>query len=154
MKKAIPFFLAMLCILCTFAGCSNRSHKKEKEFYETVVDSKALIDSVANTICSYWYNSIHKNEFRGDIDYAIDCAIKDSQSKLDTIKANHELIKDRYNKIKEGKLKDELKPVIQAYNAYYSLVTDVTGSYRSFSESVDQLSQELSSALKNLEFEL
>ena len=154
MRKAIPLFLAVLCILSTFAGCGNRSRKTEKEFYDTVSDSKGLLDSVANTICSYWYNSIHKNEFRGDIDYAIECAIEDSKTKIDTLKTNHEVIKEQYGKIKDGKLKSELKSVIQAYNAYYALVIDVTGSYKSFSEGVDQLSQELSSALKNLEFEI
>ena len=43
---------------------------------------------------------------------------------------------------------------MQAYNDYYAFVIEVSGSFNSYSADKEKLKKELSSALKDLEFEL
>ena len=152
MKKTLSFILVFVLIITTLTSCGGS--KKEAEFHKLVVETQELLDIVADDIYSYWYDCIYKDKYLESIDYAIACALSDNQENIEKIEANNKKIKTLYKDVKDGKLEDEVKEVMQAYNDYYAFVMEVSGSFNSFSANKETLKKELSSALKNLEFEL
>lgn len=163
MKKFLSLFLVLIALVGTLSGCINTGTNdggsgngsgREREFYNLVSESQELLDEVADDIYSYWYDCIYKDKYRDDINYAISMALMDNSSNIDKIESNHEEIKSLYSEVKDGDLKAEVKAVMQAYNDYYSLVIEVSGSFNSFSADKETLKKELSSSLKDLEFEL
>ena len=172
MKKIASLVLALTMLFCTFVltSCdsnsgsnveqSNSSNveqsntQKEKEFYNLVDETKDLLDIVADDIYSYWYDCIYKDKYLENISYAVACAKSDNESNLNTIEENTTKIKDLYKQIREGKLSSEAKAVMQAYNDYYTLVVEVSGSFKSYSASKETCKKELASALDDFSFEL
>ena len=175
MKKITSLLLVLSMLLCTFvmSACgSNNSNgttnsngtdnsntaqnktQKEEEFYNLVDETKELLDTVADDIYSYWYDCIYKDKYLEDISYAVACAKRDNQDNLNTIEANTTKIKSLYKEVKDGKLSAEIKAVMQAYNDYYTLVVEVSGSFNSYSASKETCKKELASALDDLSFEL
>ena len=152
MKKTLSFILVFVLIITTLTSCGGS--KKEAEFHKLVVETQELLDIVADDIYSYWYDCIYKDKYLESIDYAIACALSDNQENIEKIEANNKKIKTLYKDVKDGKLEDEVKEVMQAYNDYYAFVMEVSGSFNSFSANKETLKKNLSSALKNLEFEL
>ena len=152
MKKTLSFILVFVLIITTLTSCGGS--KKEAEFHKLVVETQELLDIVADDIYSYWYDCIYKDMYLESIDYAIASALSDNQENIEKIEANNKKIKTLYKDVKDGKLEDEVKEVMQAYNEYYAFVMEVSGSFNSFSASKETLKKNLSSALKNLEFEL
>ena len=175
MKKITSLLLVLSMLLCTFvmSACgSNNSNgttnsdgtansntaqnktQKEEEFYNLVDETKELLDTVADDIYSYWYDCIYEDKYLDNINYAIACAKNDNKDNLDTIEANTEKIKTLYKGVKDGKLSAEIKAVMQAYNDYYTLVVEISGSFNSYSASKETCKKELASALDDLSFEL
>ena len=163
MKKIVSLVLGLTMLFCTLAlsscdlnlgsivGQSNT--QKEEEFYNLVSDTQELLDEYADDIYSCWYDYIYEDEY-SSVDSAILSAMIRNSDNIDIIEANNEQIKELYKTAKDGKLESEIKDVMQAYNDYYAFVMEVSGSFNSFSASKETLKKELSSALKNLEFEL
>lgn len=137
-------------------GVSSESQKMEKiqEFYDIVSETQELLDIVADDIYSYWYGAIYKDKYFGSIDLAILAAQDDNEENLAKIETNTETIKSLYSQIKDSSLGTEIKAVMQAYNAYYSLVVEVSGSFNTYSSEKESLKKDLSNALKNLSIEL
>ena len=152
MKRVLVLFLAMMCILTVIPGCA--STKKEQSFHDLVEDTQVLLDDVADDIYSNWYDCIYDDKFSGDINLAIASAIADNEDKLNEIEGNNAVIESLYSKIKDSKYKSEVKAVMQAYNDYYALVIEVSGSFNSYSANKEAYKKELSSALKDLEMEI
>lgn len=158
MKKALLLVLATVFIL---TGCSMSENSlmvggddSNEEFYEAVSESQELLDDVADDIYNNWHGAIYNDEFGGDIDVAIYAAQLDHSDDIKKIKSNDSIIKDLYKKVRDGKLSDETKDVMQAYNEYYEFVINVSGSFNSYSANKETLKKALSSALKNLEMEI
>lgn len=151
MKRILSVLLILAFMVVLFVSCD--STKKEVEFHDIVLETQDLLDVVADDIYSYWYDCIYEDKYSDDINIAIATAIVDNQNNIDKIKLNNEIIKGLYAEVKDGALKSEVKEVMQAYNDYYSLVIEVSGSFKSFSADKETLKKELSSALKNLSFE-
>ena len=154
MRKIVSLVLVLSTLLCALALTSCGSNKKEKEFYNLVDETKDLLDIVADDIYSYWYDCIYKDKYREDISYAVACAKSDNEENINTIEENTTKIKDLYKEIKDGKLGSEAKAVMQAYNDYYTLVVEVSGSFNSYSASKETCKKELASALDDFSFEL
>jgi hypothetical protein len=119
-----------------------------------VLETQDLLDIVADDIYDYWYDCIYKDKYREDITYAVSCAKSDNKDNLSKIEENNQRIKELYADIKDSDLKAEVKAVMQAYNDYYSLVVEVSGSFTTYSANKESYKKELSSALKDLSFEL
>ena len=117
-------------------------------------ETKDLLDIVADDIYSYWYDCIYEDKYREDISYAVACAKSDNEENINTIEKNTTKIKDLYKQIKEGKLSSEAKAVMQAYNDYYTLIVEVSGSFNSYSASKETCKKELASAIDDFSFEL
>ena len=173
MKKIVSLVLALTMLFCALvlSSCGSNSGgnveqsntqnsveqsntQKEEEFYNLVDQTKDLLDIVADDIYSYWYDCIYNDKYLDNISYAVNCAKRDNESNLNTIEENTTKIKNLYKEIKEGKLNSEAKAVMQAYNDYYTLVVEVSGSFKSYSESKETYKKELASALDDFSFEL
>lgn len=158
MKKTISLFLSILFIVTLLTGCnfSNALSKNnnEQEYHDLVYETQELLDIVADDIYSYWYDCIYNDKYNENINLAILYAQMDNEENITKIKENNDKIKELYSKVKDGELKSETKAVMQAYNDYYSFVMEVSGSFNSFSANKETLKKELSSALRDLEFEL
>ena len=174
MKKTVSLVLALTMLLCAFVFTSCDSNadndnspsnadnnnspsnqtQKEEEFYNLVDETKELLDIVADDIYSYWYDCIYNDKYLENIDYAVACAKNDNKENLDKIEENTAKIKELYKEVKEGKLGAEAKAVMQAYNDYYTLVVEVSGSFQSYSASIETCKKELASTLDDFSFEL
>ena len=168
MKKILVLVLALCLLLPAIIGCSSSDDGASdsgsdasseptyeiQQYYDLVLSTQELLDDVADDIYSYWYDAIYKDKYSGSIDLAILYAQSANSANLDTIESNNETIKNLYSQIKDSKLSTEIKAVMQAYNAYYSLVVEVSGSFKSYSADKETLKKELANALKNLDFEL
>lgn len=153
MKKIVSLALALSMLLCAFALSSCDSYQKEKEFYNLVDETKDLLDVVADDIYSYWYDCIYEKKY-SDVSVAVAYAQVDNAQNINTIKDNTVKIKNLYQEVKKGKLSSEAKAVMQAYNDYYTLVIEVSGSFKSFSASKETCKKELASTLDDFSFEL
>ena len=154
MKRCLALLLVIVLALSMFVGCdASKKSNKEEEFCTLVSETQELLDEYADDIYSCWYDYIYEDEY-SSIDSAILAAMLMNTENSKTIEANNEKIKALYSEVKEGELKSEVKAVMQAYNDYYALVMEVSGSFNSFSANKETLKKELSSALKDLEFEL
>ena len=158
MKKILAAISLLLTMCLFFTSCGGltkigESTKNESEFFELVSETQELLDEYADDIYSCWYDYIYEDEY-SSVDGAILSAMIMNSDNIDIIESNNEQIKELYKKAKDGKLESEVKDVMQAYNEYYAFVMEVSGSFKSFSASKETLKKELSSALKNLEFEL
>lgn len=151
MKKIISVLLIVCCLVPAITSCS--SEKKESEFYDLVSATQELLDIVADDIYSCWYDYIYEDEY-SSVDSALRYAMIINYDNIETIKSNNEEIMSLYKEIKEGKLSAEVKDVMQAYNKYYSFVIEVSGSFKTYSANKETIKKELSTALKNLLFEL
>ena len=117
-------------------------------------ETKELLDIVADDIYSYWYDCIYEDMYLENISYAVACAKNDNEENINTIEENTTKIKDLYKEIKDGKLRSEAKAVMQAYNDYYTLIVEVSGSFNSYSASKETCKKELASAIDDFYFEL
>jgi HD superfamily phosphohydrolase len=154
MKKIVSLALIISTLLCALTLASCGSNKKEEEFYNLVDETKELLDVVADDIYSYWYDCIYEDKYRENITYAVACAKSDNEENINTIEENTTKIKDLYKEIKDRKLGSEAKAVMQAYNDYYTLIVEVSGSFKSFSASKETCKKELASAIDDFSFEL
>ena len=155
MKKVLSIVLALTTLLCAFAlsSCQGKT-EKEEVFYNLVDETKDLLDIVADDIYSYWYDCIYKDKYLENISYAVACAKEDNETNINTIEENTTKIKELYKEIKDGSLGSEAKAVMQAYNDYYALIVEVSGSFNSYSTSKETCKKELASAIDDFSFEL
>ena len=156
MKKLLSALLILACVASMMTSClpGIESYDNEQEFYTLANSTYILLDDVAQDVYDYWRASIYDDEFNGDINYAYSCALEDNEATVDKIYENTEELEILFNKIKNGKLKSEVRAVMEAYNEYYFLVFESTCSFNEYSDQRNPLRQELSRALKNLSYEL
>lgn len=133
---------------------SGSSQKDEQEFYDLVYESKELLDIVGDDIYNNWHDCIYNDAYLDNIDYAIAVALEDNADNIEKIIENDAKIKEKYKDVKNGDCSEEAKEVMQAYNEYYSLVVEVSGSFNTYSANKETLKKNLASALKNFSFEI
>ena len=150
----LAIILSVSLLLCV-AGCSGGSAKNLSAFYDKVVESQELLDSVADDIYSNWYDVIYNDEFNDDINVAIFSAQLDHEEDLEKIELLEdeitELFKDLKDNEKHGAL---IKDVMSAYSDYYEFVVNVSGSFKTYSADKETLKKELASLLKDLSYEI
>ncbi len=132
----------------------NNDEVKLQEFYDKVSESQELLDTVADAIYRNWYDTIYNDKFGENIDLAIASAMVDHSDDIDLIKALDGEIVGLYKTVRDTKLSAEVKSVMTAYSDYYELVVNVSGSFNTYSADKEMLKKALSSALKDLSFEL
>ncbi len=156
--RILVSLLALTALLLSFCSCGIISNiltaGDEEKFYDLVSDTKDLLDVLADDIYKNWYDSIYEDKFDSDIDKAIDEAFEDNDFEFDLILENTIQIEDLYKSIKDGRLSDEAKDVMQAYNEYYGIVIEVSGSFNDFQDTKEPAKKALASALKNYNSEM
>lgn len=153
MKKVLALVLALSMLVC-FASCSN-NNKKLSTFYDKLVESRDLLDSVADAIYDNWYDAIYEDKFSENINLAILSAQIDHSEDLDRIEALDAEISDLFRDLKDDKNTGKLvKEVMSAYSDYYEFVVNVSGSFKSYSADKETYKKELASLLKDLSYEL
>ncbi|MBR2721161.1 MAG: hypothetical protein IKB75_00080 [Clostridia bacterium] len=149
--KKISFILILTLIVGALAGCN--STKKEAEFYDLVVETQELLEEYATDILNCWSDYVYDEKYP-TVSAALSAARKMNSDTIEAIEVNHKIIQGLYDKIKNSKLKAEIKDVLLAYDDYYVFVMDAGGSYNSFSEELPEIEKALSDALKSLKYEL
>ncbi len=152
MKRILAGILAISMLFC-LAGCKKT--QEAADFYAKVEESKVIMDAVANAVLANWYDAIYEDAFNNDINEAINKALTDHEEDLKTIVLLDGEITELFKKIKDDKTYGTLcKNVMDAYETYYESVVKVNGSYNSFSEEIEQFETSLTSALRDLSYEL
>ena len=156
MKKILKLCIVAMLVVSTVlstASCGIISgilrNDKETEFYNTVLESQGLLDELADDIYENWYDAIYNDKFDSDINKAIAAAFKEHEADLEIIYENDDIIVDLYKDIRDGKLKSEAEEVMEAYNEYYTIVVECSGSFNSYSEEKEPAKKALAKALKN-----
>ncbi len=151
--KASICFILVLSALLSLCSCGIigklADEQNQADFYDLCYETKGLLDKVADDIYNNWYDCIYKDDFNGDIDKAIDAAYDDNADRVETIIANTEEINSLYKEIKDTEMEYEAKELMRAYNDYYTLIIEVSGSFNTFSAAKEPASQALDTALRN-----
>ncbi len=157
MKKISALLLALSFVL-GFCACGSEStsstDKQLSKFYEAVYESTELLNDVADDIYQNWYDAIYKDKFNEDINIAIAYAQSDHADDITKIKELDEKVSRYFSKVKSGEHSDLIKDVMSAYSDYYEFVINVSGSFKSYSESKESLKKELTSCLRELSYEI
>lgn len=179
-SKALPIIIAAVLAVAVAVGMfvsSTMSAKKaeeaKKEYIENVEEFLSLsltagsnLEDIADTIQTYWYENIWEDKHGDDINDAILYALIDKSDEIDQAEEYDTKMKDLYSKIKKvpdglaeedvddiEELCEAVKDLYNVYTDFYSLATDPSGSYNSYSESNNDTTDEFLScyrALKNL----
>ena len=163
-KRLLMIALATI-LLIGMVGCSGSNDSAGKSepdngmgsaqsFYDKVSECQELMDDVADTIYSNWYDAIYNDKFREDINYAIACALETHEEDINKIKTLDGEIADLFKTAKNSPCAEQVKDVMSAYSDYYEFVINVSGSFKSYSADKESLKKELASALKDLSFDL
>ena len=155
MKRPIILALALVLVIC-LAGCPETAgdHAEERAFYSLVADTQAYLDRVADDIYLYWYDCIYERAYRGDINYAIACALQANRDNIAVVEENTQKIRDAYAGVRNGDCAVEVRAVMTAYDDYYVLVMEESGTFYSYSSDKVTCKRALTRALKDLMYVL
>lgn len=147
-------FIASVFLGC-FSSCSSGGSKQKlQEFYDLASESKALMDEIADTIYSNWYDAIYNSKYNGSIDLAVAMAQYSNEDNINRVNEIDPLISNLFKELRDGSSGAQVKSVMSAYSDYYEFVVNVSGSFTSYSKNKEELKKALASALKTLSFEL
>ena len=157
MKKVLIGILVIAIAACC-CGCvclpMRGTNKKVSDFYDKVSEAQELLETVGDDIYDNWHAAIYDDEFNDDIDLAVSMAQLDNADNLDRLEELDGEISDLFKDIKDSKNGDLIKDVMYAYDDYYELVVNVSGSFKDFSAKNEDLNDELISALNVLSYEI
>ena len=157
MKKVLIGILVIAIAACC-CGCvclpMGGTNKKVSDFYDKVSEAQELLETVGDDIYDNWHAAIYDDEFNDDIDLAVSMAQLDNADNLDRLEELDGEISDLFKDIKDSKNGDLIKDVMYAYDDYYELVVNVSGSFNDFSAKNEDLNDELISALNVLSYEI
>ena len=179
-SKALPIVIALVLVVAIAVGAfvsSTMSAKKaeeaKKEYIENVEEFLSLsltagsnLEDIADTIQKYWHENIWDDKWGDDINDAILYAMIAKSDEIDQAETYDSQMKDLYSKIKKvpdglaeedvddiEELCEAVKDLYNVYTDFYSLATDPSGSYNTYSESNNDTTDDFLScyrALKNL----
>lgn len=158
MKKVVSVFL-LVAVIASLCSCSVVKDKLDggsdlQAFYDKVSESQQLLDDVADTIYSNWYDAIYEDEFGEDINTAILAAQLTHADDLERIEALDAEIAEAFKNAKDSNKGELVKDIMSAYSDYYEFVVNVSGSFNTFSADKETLKKELASLLRELSYEL
>ena len=157
MKKVlIGILVVAIAACCCGYVClpTGGTNKKVSEFYDKVSEAQELLEIVGDDIYDNWHAAIYDDEFNDDIDLAVSMAQIDNADNIDRLEELDEEISELFRDIKDSKHSDLIKDVMYAYDDYYELVVNVSGSFNDFSDKNEDLNDELVSALNALSYEI
>lgn len=162
--KKLSALLLIFTMMLGFCACdlentsstssASNSDKQLSKFYDAVHESTELLNSVADDIYQNWYDAIYNDKFREDINVAIASAQSKHTDDITKIEELDKEIATYFGKVKNGENAELVKDVMSAYSDYYEFVINVSGSFKSYSESIESLKKELTSCLRELSYEI
>ena len=177
-SKALPIILAVVLVAAIAIGVfvsNTLSEKKAEEardeYIENVEEFLSLsltagsnLEDIADTIQTYWYENIWEDKHGDDINDAILYALIDKSDEIDQAEEYDTKMKDLYSKIKKvpdglseedvddiEELCEAVKDLYNVYTDFYSLATDPSGNYNSYSDSNNETTDEFLSCYRALE---
>jgi hypothetical protein len=178
--KTLPIILAVVLIAAIAIGMfvsntlrAKKAEEARNEYIENVNAFMSLsltagsnLEDIADTIQDYWYDNIWNDMWGDDINDAILYAMIAKSDEIDQAERYDAQMKSLYSKIKKipdglakedidelEELCDAVKDLYNVYTDFYSLATDPSGSYNTYSANNNDLTDEYVScyrALKNL----
>lgn len=167
-KIVIPVILAIVAVIAIGIGAFIAILNREKAiedymenastFYSVVLSDAAKLENVGNDETSYWRAYIYDDKY-SSIESAVLAAQIDNADTIDKLEFNYDRIVLLYKKLIDlprnpsselEELKDAVKDAYDAYVNFYDTVMNVSGSYKSFSESFSDTDDEMSRAIKKL----
>ena len=176
--KALPIVIALVLVVAIAVGAfvsSTMSAKKaeeaKKEYIENIEEFLSLsltagsnLEDIADTIQKYWHENIWDDKWGDDINDAILYAMIAKSDEIDQAETYDSQMKDLYSKIKKvpdglaeedvddiEELCEAVKDLYNVYTDFYSLATDPSGSYNSYSDSNNDTTDEFLSCYRALE---
>jgi len=166
--------LCVVLILSVVEGSKAKNAEEAKkeyianveEYFSLSLTAGANLEDIADTVQAYWYENIFEDKHGNDINDAIAYALIDKSAEISEAETYDAQMKDLYSKIKsvpdgiseddkyeiEG-LCDAVKDLHDVYTDFYSIATDPSGSYNSYSDDNNETTDEFLScyhALENL----
>lgn len=177
-SKVLPIVIAAVLAVAVAVGVfvsntlsAKKAEEAKKEYIANVEEFLSLsltagsnLEDIADTIQEYWYDNIWNDKWGDDINDAILYAMIAKSDEIDQAETYDAKMKDLYSKIKKvpdglaeedvddiEELCDAVKDLYNVYTDFYSLATDPTGSYNTYSESNGDTTDEFLSCYRALE---
>ena len=177
-NKSLPIIIAVSVIVIAALGVfiSNALGAKKgeearneyianvEEFLSLSLTAGSNLEDIADTVQKYWYENIWEDKHGSDINSAILYALIDKSDEITEAENYDSQMKTLYSQIKKvpdgisDENSDEIREICAAvkdlYNVYtdfYSLATDPSGNYNSYSESNNDTTDEFLSCYRALE---
>ena len=177
-SKALPIILAVVLVAAIAIGVfvsntlsAKKAEEARDEYIENVEEFLSLsltagsnLEDIADTIQTYWYENIWEDKHGDDINDAILYALIDKSDEIDQAEEYDTKMKDLYSKIKKvpdglaeedvddiEELCEAVKDLYNVYTDFYSLATDPSGNYNSYSDSNNDTTDEFLSCYRALE---
>ena len=177
-SKVVPIVIAVVLAVAVAVGVfvsnamgAKKAEAAKKEYIQNVETFLAFsltagsnLEDIADTIQEYWYDNIWNDMWGDDINDAILYALIAKSDEIDQAEEYDSQMKDLYAKIKKvpdglgeedvddiEELCDAVKDLYNVYTDFYSLATDPSGSYNSYSDSNNDTTDEFLSCYRALE---
>lgn len=177
-SKTLPIVIAAVLVVVAALGffISNtmgekKAEEAKQEYVANVEDFLALsltaganLEDIADTIQKYWYENIWEDKHGSDINDAILYAMIDKADEIGDAEDYDSQMKTLYSKIKKvpeniseddlddiEELCEAVKDLYNVYTDFYSLATDPSGNYNSYSDKNNETTDEFLSCYRALE---
>lgn len=177
-SKALPIILAVVLVAAIAIGVfvsntlsAKKAEEARDEYVENVEAFLSLsltagsnLEDIADTIQKYWHENIWDDKWGDDINDAILYAMIAKSDEIDQAETYDSQMKDLYSKIKKvpdglaeedvddiEELCEAVKDLYNVYTDFYSLATDPSGNYNSYSDSNNETTDEFLSCYRALE---
>lgn len=168
-SKAVPIVVALALVACIIVGffvIQDMNAKKAAEarmeyledaqmFMELTLDAGVVLEDVADTVQTYWYENIWYDMHGSDINDAIYYALIEMSDEIEEAEGYDSRIDSLYAGLKNlpdeiadedryelEQIRDAIRELYDVYEEYYTLATDPSGSYNSYSEANGDLTDE------------
>lgn len=177
-SKVVPIVIAAVLAVAVAVGVfvsntmgAKKAEEAKKEYIQNVEEFLALsltagsnLEDISDTVQRYWHEHIYDDKHGSSIDSAILYALVDKADEIEQAETYDGQMKDLYAKIKSvpnglaeedvdeiEELRDAAKALYNIYTDFYSLATDPSGSYNSYSEDNNDTTDEFLSCYRALE---
>ena len=177
-SKVLPIVIAAVLAVAVAVGVfvsntlsAKKAEEAKKEYIANVEEFLSLsltagsnLEDIADTIQTYWYECIWEDKHGDDINVAILYAMADKSDEINQAEEYDAQMKDLYSKIKKvpdglseediddiEELCDAAKDLYNVYTDFYSLATDPSGNYNSYSDRNNDTTDEFLSCYRALE---
>lgn len=170
-KKVLPIILGVVGVIAIAAIMIVINMMKTQKIDNYMSDAKAFaslaieaganLEDIADTTQEYWYDAIWNDKYNDDINTAILYAMIDKSEEIETAKEQYSKMEELYNRLKKvpdgvedkniDEICDAVKELYNDYTDFYSLATDPSGNYNSFSSSNNEKTDALMSSYRALD---